>query len=185
MTLHEQIREAVLKTGFTACGAVPRTSLVFHPEIRALCEGNACRSYHTSWACPPAVGTLDECRARVEQYASVMLISHCYTLEDSFDFEGMRRAMHAFKDDMDALRTALSPITDRFFLLSNEGCGRCAHCTYPDAPCRFPDLLCHSIEGYGFIVSELAAAAGMQYYGGADTVTYFGAVLFSESEKKR
>ena len=67
MTLHEQIREAVLKTGFTACGAVPRTSLVFHPEIRALCEGNACRSYHTSWACPPAVGTLDECRARVEQ----------------------------------------------------------------------------------------------------------------------
>ena len=66
-------------------------------------------------------------------------------------------------------------------LLSNEGCGRCARCTYPDAPCRFPELLHHSLEGYGWIVKELADAAGIRYHNGPNTVTYFGALLFCET----
>ena len=65
-----------------------------------------------------------------------------------------------------------------YLLLSNEGCKRCEKCTYPDAPCRFPDKLFHSLEGYGFIVSELAKMAGISYINGENTVTYFGAVMF-------
>ena len=178
MTLHEQIREAVLKTGFTACGAVPRTSLVFHPEIRALCEGNACRSYHTSWACPPAVGTLAECQRRVEQYDTMLLFSCKYDLEDSFDFEGMTAGLHAFKKTVDAFDAELKLLLSDYHLLSNEGCGLCETCTYPSAPCRFPSKLHPSLEGYGFVVSELAKNAGIRYINGADTVTYFGALLF-------
>jgi len=36
-----------------------------------------------------------------------------------------------------------------------------------------------SLEGYGFIVSELAESAGIRYHNGANTVTYFGALCFS------
>jgi hypothetical protein len=36
-----------------------------------------------------------------------------------------------------------------------------------------------SLEAYGINVSELAKSAGMKYINGQDTVTYFGAVLFS------
>ena len=36
-----------------------------------------------------------------------------------------------------------------------------------------------SLEAYGVNVSRMAQAAGMKYINGANTVTYFGAVLFS------
>jgi hypothetical protein len=36
-----------------------------------------------------------------------------------------------------------------------------------------------SLEAYGVNVSGLASVAGMKYINGQDTVTYFGAVLFS------
>lgn len=52
-------------------------------------------------------------------------------------------------------------------------------CTYPSAPCRFPHQLHPSLEGYGFLVKELADAAGMHDHNGPLTVTYFGALLFS------
>ena len=61
-----------------------------------------------------------------------------------------------------------------------EGCEKCKKCTYPDAPCRFPERLHHSLEGYGFNVSKLAAKAGLHYIGGPNTITYFGAVLYNE-----
>ncbi|MFQ6804175.1 MAG: DUF2284 domain-containing protein [Lachnospiraceae bacterium] len=34
-----------------------------------------------------------------------------------------------------------------FLILSNEGCDLCSECTYPEAPCRFPDRSHGSIEG--------------------------------------
>ena len=36
-----------------------------------------------------------------------------------------------------------------------------------------------SLEAYGIHVSKLAETAGMKYINGQNTVTYFGAVLFS------
>ena len=46
-----------------------------------------------------------------------------------------------------------------------------------DAPCRYPESMFHSLEGYGFDVHLLAEAAGIKYNNGPNTVTYFGAVL--------
>ena len=83
-----------------------------------------------------------------------------------------KRAVERFDERLKAL------VTD-YMLLSNEGCGRCETCTYPSAPCRFPDRLYHSIEGYGFAVNELAAEAGLRYNNGVNTVTFFGALLFN------
>ena len=59
------------------------------PWVRELCEQNTCRQYGASWACPPAVGTLEECQARVQSYDAMLLFSRRYTLCDSFDFESM------------------------------------------------------------------------------------------------
>ena len=175
-----EIRELALKTGFFEAGCVNIKTLQYYPEVRAICEKNTCRNYGTSWACPPAVGTAEECRERVEQYQKMLLFSKKYELEDSFDLEGMLAGMQDFKHTVDAFHKAVEPVLPRFLLLSNEGCGRCKTCTYPDAPCRFPKMLHHSLEGYGFIVSELAAEAGVHYINGTNTVTFFGAILFDE-----
>ena len=178
MDIITEIEKAIGQTGFSEFGYVEIGTLKYYPEVRKICEGNTCRNYGSSWACPPAVGTIEECKARVEQYDKMLLFSLAYQLEDSFDFDGMINGMKDFKRTVDKLQEKLDAIPLDYSLLSNEGCNRCTSCTYPDAPCRFPHLLHHSLEGYGFIVNELAKEAGIKYNNGSDTVTYFGAVLF-------
>ena len=114
------------------------------------------------------------------QYDRMMLFSKAYGLEDSFDLESMLAGLHNFKYLVNCFQQSLTNVLSDYSLLSNEGCRRCSSCTYPDSPCRFPHLLHHSLEGYGFIVNELAAEAGIRYNNGTNTVTYFGALLFKE-----
>jgi predicted metal-binding protein len=73
----------------------------------------------------------------------------------------------------------MKPYLSDYLVLSNEGCEICKDCLYPHAPCRFPDRLHHSIEGYGILVSDLAKKAGVNYNNGENTVTFFGALLFN------
>ena len=179
MDIYSKIKSLALECGFLEIGRLEIEDLKYHPEIRAICEGNGCRNYGTSWACPPAVGTLDECRERVEKYGGMLLFSACSSLDDPFDMDGMRKGWKRFKEAVDRLNDALHYLLDNYFILSNEGCGRCKSCTYPSAPCRYPERLHHSLEGYGFIVSELARDAGIRYNNGSNTVTYFGALLYN------
>ena len=178
MHLTAEIEKAAAQTGFREFGFVEIETLRYHQDVRTICEGNTCRNYATSWACPPAIGTIEECRDRVNQYDKMLLFSQVYRLDSSFDFQGMVAGLLDFKQLVDRFHENLKDITSDFLLLSNEGCGRCTSCTYPDAPCRFPELLHHSLEGYGFVVNELAKEAGIRYNNGANAVTYFGALLF-------
>ena len=171
------IEETASQIGFTEYGYVPISQLNYSAAVRKICEGNSCRNYGASWACPPAVGTLDECRKRIAQYNTMMLFTKKYTLDSSFDFEAMGEGLRDFKKAVDRFHRNLD--LPSFLLLSNEGCGRCTKCTYPDEPCRFPNLLHHSLEGYGFVVNELAKEANIRYNNGPNTVTFFGALLFN------
>lgn len=181
MNSESNLLSIILGCGFSEAGPLNPADLRYYPEVRKMCEDNVCRGYGASWACPPAVGTLDECKSRISHFGRMILFSKKYELEDSFDFEGMQHGMRDFKKTLDVLNAQLKTLQSETLLLGNEGCGRCRKCTYPDQPCRFPDLLIHSIEGYGFIVSELANAAGVRYNNGANTVTFFGAVLWNAS----
>ena len=181
-----------MEAGFPACGMLDPQKLSFHEEIRKICE-SGCRSYGKTWACPPAVGTVDECRERVRSYGKMLLFSRAYLLEDSLDMAGAGRAMTDFRIRARELGRRLrdpsievsagvsggASIGD-FRILSNESCDVCGKCAYPNAPCRRPDQMHHSIEGYGFVVSDLAKEAGIPYMNGKNTVTFFGAVLYGK-----
>lgn len=184
MEIIYKIEKVISETGFYEFGHVEIERMKYYQEIREICKENMCGNYGISWACPPAIGTLEECRTRVNQYDKMILFSQKYSLEDSFDFEGMVAGLRDFKKMVDLLQQKLDDFLSDYLLLSNEGCGRCSECTYPDAPCRFPHLLHHSLEGYGFIVNELAGEAGVSYNNGPCTVTYFGALLFKKDDGK-
>lgn len=179
MDLVSSIEKSAAESGLLEYGCVPVENLKFYEEVRAICQGNTCRNYAASWACPPAIGTLAQCKERIGQYNKMLLFSKIYELEDSFDFESMTAGLMDFKHTVDGFQQKINDILPSYLLLSNEGCGRCAECTYPNAPCRFPHLLHHSLEGYGFIVKELADEVGIRYNNGLNTVTYFGALLFN------
>ena len=180
MEIAKLLMERAKEAGFFEYGLLDTRDLVFYPEVRDMCAKNTCRAYGTTWACPPAVGTLEECREKVLGYGKMLLLSVKYDLEDSFDFEGMTEGMHSFKRTMERFESLIEGEVTDYFIFSNEGCGKCKTCTYPDAPCRFPDKLHPSLVGYCFMVSELADKAGIHYINGANTVTYFGGILWNE-----
>ena len=92
----------------------------------------------------------------------------------------MGEALLDFKQVVAVFDGKIRPVLDEFILLSNEGCDRCAKCTYPDEPCRFPELVHHSISSYGLYVAELAKTAGVNYNNGPATVTYLGGLMVKE-----
>ncbi len=173
-----ELQAEIYRAGFLESGVIAVKDLRYYDSVRDMCVCNQCGKYGTTWACPPAVGSIEECRSRAERYGSMMLFSKAYMLTDDFDFEGMLEAGHDFKKCARALDRTLKDKKTDYMILSNESCDICRECTYPDDPCRFPDKMQHALEGYGFNVSELAGMAGISYINGKLTVTYFGAVLF-------
>lgn len=156
----------------------PTAQIPFSEAVVEACARNACGMYGKRWTCPPGVGTLEELAARITAYPNALLVSYKYELEDSFDFEGMaeghRRAKKAFSAMTDRMRSA----GETFLAFGNEGCDLCAECTYPDAPCRFPDRASPAVEACGINVMQLAKDVGMRYNNGPNTVTYFCMVVF-------
>ena len=63
------------------------------------------------------------------------------------------------------------------------GCGLCKVCgKITGEPCRHPDRALASLESCGMDVYQTTKKTPMKYINGANTVTYFGMVLFSEKE---
>ena len=175
-----ELKEILDAVGVFQHGFVETSAIGFSGEVRKMCEVNTCRKYAATWACPPAIGTVEECRDRCLSFRKMLVFSGKYELEDSYDYEGMMAGRATFKAVARDLEKALKPHLDRHIMLANEGCGLCAECTYPGAPCRFPDQVHGAIEGYGIFVNILAQQAGMNYINGTNTVTYFGGLLHDE-----
>lgn len=171
-------RIKLMDIGISQYGIISTSQISFLQEIRELCEKNSCRNFATTWACPPAVGTLSECKEKCLAFSQALVFNSIYPLEDSFDIEGMEAGHRMFKTVCDHLYTWVKPQLGEFIILSNESCIRCKDCTYPDSPCRFPEILFPSIEGFGILVTKLAESAQISYINGKNTVTYFGMLLY-------
>ena len=68
--------------------------------------------------------------------------------------------------------------TEEMLPMGSGACMICETCTWPDAPCRFPERMVTSMEAYGLVVSEVCQLADTPYYYGPLTITYSGCVLF-------
>ncbi|MBR3147563.1 MAG: hypothetical protein IKF54_05415 [Eubacterium sp.] len=166
------------EAGLSGIGEADIGKLEYSEQIREICRGNTCRNYNTSWACPPATGTLEECRKRCEKYLHMLLFSKVYDLDGDLQLEKVLHAMSDFKDTVYRFDMLTEDVLPDKLILSNEGCGICEECTWPNQPCRFPHKLHHSIEGYGFDIVRLSEMAGLSYDNGPGTVTFFGALLY-------
>ena len=47
--------------------------LTFTDRVRWICQ-HECQMYGKTWACPPAVGTVESCRSKCLAYPNVLLI---------------------------------------------------------------------------------------------------------------
>ena len=170
------------RAGVYEYGVVNPRDVEFSEEVRKYCEENLCRRYGMTWVCPPAVGTVDECRDRAQSYDKMLVFSGRFDIKDMRDMDEVVAALMSFKDIAGRVDEETRALLERRLMLSNEGCGICESCTYPEDPCRYPEKAHGSIEGYGIWVSKLAEQAGMQYNGGENSLIFFGALLYDDAE---
>ena len=65
--------------------------------------------------------------------------------------------------------------------LSTESCAICAHCAWPDGPCRHPDRMFPCVESHGIVVTALAERHGIEFQYGGNVVTWFSLLLYRET----
>ena len=137
--------------------------------------------YGKSWACPPAVGEVEECKARCLSYNKALLISTITEVSDIANIEETLATRTPHEAITRQVHEMMKQQTSASMVLSTEACAHCEKCTYPDAPCRFPEKLFPALEGFGIFVNELVDLAGIPYKAGENTVSYFGMLCYNEA----
>ena len=177
----EKLIALPLSLGAYKANVIDAKEISLDRAFRDMCAANACGVYGKCWRCPPDVGDIDALMGEIKGYKHALVYQTVTALEDSFDFEGMIDAKKQTYKLAQKFRGLFAELKiDDALHLGAGGCGVCETCAKrTNEPCRFPHLAMPSLEAYGVNVSGLAKAAGMKYINGQDTVTYFGAVLFS------
>lgn len=171
---YEEMARVAQNAGFTHMGPLDPKTVEQKPEVRQMCA--ACGRYEKCWSCPPGCGTLEECTQRVQGYKQGILVQTVGQLEDEFDGEAMMETQQLHKEHFEALCAAISHVDA--LKLGAGSCTICKTCSYPDAPCRFPERMVSSMESYGIVVAEACKANDLPYYYGKNTIAYTSCVLF-------
>lgn len=165
------------KIGFEHCGALDPATIELKEEVREMCASGKCAMYDRRWSCPPGCGTLDDCRALLTGYTHGILVQSVGELEDSFDIETMMETEATHKERFYAMRKALNEQGAAALAAGAGCCTVCKDCTYPDAPCRFPEEKMSSMEALGMLVVEVCKANGLPYFYGENTIAYTSCFL--------
>ncbi len=153
--------------------------LVFSDRVRRVCEAE-CPMYGRTWACPPGVGSVEDCAARCMRYPEALLLTTAAEVRDIADMTETLATRGEHERVTRKAEEALRAQGLETFVLSSEACSRCEQCTYPDAPCRFPDELYPCIESHAVVVTDIAEKLGIEFLSG-NAVTWFS-ILFYRSK---
>ena len=152
--------------------------LEFSERIRWICQ-NECPMYGKTWACPPGVGTVPDCRAKCLSFAHCLLISSIAEVTDIADMEetlATRPAHEALTEQVAAL---LRQQNVQPYILSTQACAICSRCAIMDGqPCRHPDKMHPCVESHGINVVPILEKLGLEFQFGANVVTWISLLFF-------
>ena len=168
-------------SGFTAWAKLDANAIELKQEVRDMCAANSCGQYGRRWSCPPGCGTLAECEETLRAFRGGILVQTCGGIEDGFDFEAMMEIEQAHKAHFSEMHQALLARGTEVLALGAGCCTHCPKCTYPDAPCRFPEKAVASMEAFGMVVTEVCRQSGLPYYYGADKMAYTSCFLIKDA----
>ncbi|MBQ8831043.1 MAG: DUF2284 domain-containing protein [Oscillospiraceae bacterium] len=152
--MHDIINKA-LEIGFTTAIEIKAFDVVPHERIRALCTPEKCSSYGTNHVCPPGCGSLDKCREVLGEYEKGLLLQIKYENVDTSSMEVCERLSKEFGQRVIQLRDTLLAEYPKTLALATGGCRECEKCTYPENPCRKPNIRRGSLSAFGIDVGEL------------------------------
>ena len=156
----------------------PKT-LDFSQRIRYICK-TECPMYDKTWACPPAVGEVSECRDKCLKYNSCLLIG---TITEMVGEPSMAQSL-ATRPEHEKLT---NQVRDLFreqgiepYILSTEACTVCERCAWLDGlPCRLPGRMHPCLESHGINIIPTLESIGLDFIFGAEVITWSSLLFFN------
>ena len=153
--------------------------LEFSRRIRWICE-HECPMYGKSWACPPGVGEVEQCRAKCGRYESCLLISTIVEVRDISDIQQTLDTRAGHEAVTNQVRDLMREQGVEPYVLSTEACAICERCAYPDGlPCRLPGRMHPCVESHGINIMPLLEELGVAFQYGDNVVTWFSLLFFN------
>lgn len=177
-TLKKKIEEEIAELPLMQYEWISPSELVFKEEVRQICR-QECPMYGKSWSCPPAVGTLEECRADCLSYEAAFLFT---TIAEVSDIANLQETL-ATRAEHEKITRRIGKLFQRVGLetklLSSESCTLCENCAYPEGEqCRHPEYMIPCFESQGILVTEIAEAYNIPFLDSMTTVQWFGLILY-------
>ena len=174
--LEEKLAQFPLYTYFY----VDPKTLDFSERIRWICQ-NECPMYGKSWACPPGVGSVAECKAKCLTYTNCLMIGTITEPEEAYSMEAALATRPEHEDLTNGIRELFREQGVEPYILSTEACAHCDRCSYLDGqPCRFPGRMHPCVEGHGINVIPTLEANGLEFQYGDNLITWYSLLFFNE-----
>ena len=153
--------------------------LEFTDRVRWVCE-HECPMYGTTWACPPAVGAVEECRTKCMSYPECLMIASVTEVSDISNIDETLATRPAHEKLTNRVRDEMRELGVRPFILSTEACTICSRCAYLDGlPCRMPGAMHPCVESQGINVIPLLEKFGLEFQYGENVVTWVSLLFFA------
>lgn len=153
-------------------------ALEFSGRIRWICE-NECPRYGKSYACPPAVGSVESCKAKCLAYSQCLVIGTITECEDISNIE----ATLATRFDHEAVTNLVGELLKEQgaepYILSTDSCALCDTCALCEGkPCRFPEHMHPCVESHGINIIPALEQNGLEFQYGENIITWYSLLFF-------
>ena len=153
--------------------------LEFSQRIRWICE-NECPMYGKTWACPPGVGSVEECRQKCACYVNCLMIATITEVNDIANIEETLSTRGPHEALTNQVRDLMQEQGVQPYTLSTEACALCERCAYLDGlPCRLPEKMHPCVESHGINILPLLETLGLEFQYGENVVTWFSLLFFN------
>ena len=152
--------------------------LEFNSRIRWICE-NECPMYGKSWACPPGVGSLNQCKGKCLRHENCLLISSIVEVDDIADMEETLATRPEHERLTNEVADIMRQLGAEPYILSTEACTICETCAILDGqPCRFPEKMHPCVESHCINVVPILESRGLEFQFGANVVTWISLLFY-------
>ena len=153
-------------------------SLEFSDRIRWICE-HECPMCGRTWACPPAVGSVQQCKAKCLSHDNCLMIATIVEVNDIADINETLATRPEHEAITNRVRDLLRAQKIDPYVLSTEACAICDRCAYLDGqPCRHPDRMHPCVESHGINVIPVLEENGIEFQFGANVVTWVSLLFY-------
>lgn len=152
--------------------------LEFSERIRWICE-NECPMCGRTWACPPAVGSVEQCRKKCLSHENCLMIATIVEVGDIADIEETLATRPDHEQITAEVRELMRAQGVEPYILSTEACAVCERCAYLDGqPCRHPEHMHPCVESHGINVIPVLENCGIEFQFGANVVTWVSLLFY-------